>query len=38
MEARRAKDFKRADAIRDQLLNEGYMIEDSPNGSKLKKL
>ena len=36
--ARRAKDFKQADAIRDQLKSKGWAIEDTPKGAKLKKL
>ena len=36
--ARKAKDFKRADAIRDELKAKGWVIEDSPKGTKLKKL
>ncbi|HYG24116.1 MAG TPA: cysteine--tRNA ligase [Verrucomicrobiae bacterium] len=35
--ARKAKDFKRSDAIRDELKAKGWIIEDSPKGSKLKK-
>jgi len=37
MQARQAKDFKRADAIRDELKAKGWMIEDTPKGLKLKK-
>jgi cysteinyl-tRNA synthetase len=37
-EAKKAKDFKRADAIRDELKAKGWVIEDSPKGIKLKKL
>jgi len=36
--ARKAKDFKRADAIRDELKAKGWIIEDTPKGPKLKKL
>jgi len=36
--ARKAKDFKRADAIRDELKAKGWVIEDSPKGPKLKKI
>ncbi|TAL02556.1 MAG: cysteine--tRNA ligase, partial [Verrucomicrobia bacterium] len=36
--ARKAKDFKRSDAIRDELKAKGWIIEDSPKGPKLKKL
>ncbi|WP_342651184.1 cysteine--tRNA ligase [Pseudomonas sp. REB1044] len=33
--ARNARDFARADALRDELLEAGFSIEDSPEGSKL---
>ena len=36
--ARKAKDFKRADAIREELKSKGWIIEDTPKGAKLKKL
>jgi cysteinyl-tRNA synthetase len=36
--AKKAKDFKRADAIRDELKAKGWVIEDTPKGQKLKKL
>ncbi len=36
--ARKAKDFKRADAIREELKSRGWAIEDTPNGPKLKPL
>ncbi|HUC85455.1 MAG TPA: cysteine--tRNA ligase [Candidatus Acidoferrales bacterium] len=35
--ARQAKDFKRSDAIRDELKAKGWVIEDTPKGPKLKK-
>ena len=35
--AKKAKDFKRADAIRDELKAKGWVIEDTPKGIKLKK-
>ena len=35
--AKRAKDFKRADAIRGELKLKGWVIEDTPKGPKLKK-
>ena len=37
-EAKKAKDFKHADAIRDELKAKGWVIEDSPKGIKLKKI
>jgi cysteinyl-tRNA synthetase len=36
--AKKAKDFKRADAIRDEVKAKGWAIEDTPKGPKLKKL
>ena len=36
--ARKAKDFKAADAIRDRLKDMGYAVEDTAAGPKLKKL
>jgi cysteinyl-tRNA synthetase len=36
--ARKAKDFKRADEIRDELKARGWVIEDTPKGAKLKRL
>src|SRR6266404_2113150 len=36
--ARRAKDFKRADAIRDELKAKGWVIEDTPKGPKVKRI
>ncbi len=38
MVAKKAKDFKRADAIRDELKSKGWVIEDTAKGPKLKKL
>jgi cysteinyl-tRNA synthetase len=35
--ARKAKDFKRSDAIRDELKAQGWVIEDTPNGPRLKR-
>lgn len=35
--ARKAKDFKRADEIRDQLLNMGIILEDTREGVKWKR-
>ncbi len=36
-EARRARDFKRADELRDQVAAHGYVIEDTPEGFKVRK-
>jgi len=35
--ARAAKDFKRSDALRDELKAKGWVIEDTPKGPKLKR-
>jgi len=34
--ARAAKDFKRADAVRAELKDKGWLIEDTPKGARLK--
>jgi cysteinyl-tRNA synthetase len=36
--ARKARDFKRADAIRDELKSKGWVTEDTPKGPRLKRL
>ena len=36
--ARKAKEFMRADAIRDELKAKGWAIEDTAKGPRLKKL
>ena len=36
--ARQNKDFKRSDAIRDELKSKGWIIEDLPKGQRLKKI
>jgi cysteinyl-tRNA synthetase len=36
--ARKAKDFKKSDGIRDELKGSGWAIEDTPKGPKLKKI
>ena len=36
--ARKAKDFKRADTIREELKSKGWVIEDTPKGPRLKKI
>jgi cysteinyl-tRNA synthetase len=37
-EARKAKEFKKSDAIRDELKIKGWVIEDTPKGARLKKM
>jgi cysteinyl-tRNA synthetase len=34
--ARRAKDWARADAVRDELLSQGVVLEDGPKGTTWK--
>ncbi len=36
-EARKRKDFARADAIRDELAQSGWIIEDTPKGPRVKR-
>ncbi len=36
--ARKARDFRQADALRDELKAQGWVIEDSPKGPKLKRV
>ena len=36
--ARKAKDFKRSDEIRDHLAKQGWVIEDTPKGPRAKRL
>jgi cysteinyl-tRNA synthetase len=36
--ARKAKNFKRSDEIRDQLKASGWVIEDTPQGPRAKRL
>jgi cysteinyl-tRNA synthetase len=36
--ARKAKDFKRADAVRDELKTKGWVIEDTPKGARVKRI
>jgi cysteinyl-tRNA synthetase len=36
--ARKARDFKRADVLRDELKTRGWVIEDTPKGARLKKV
>jgi len=35
--ARKAKDWKKADALRDEITAAGYVVEDTPTGPKVKK-
>ena len=35
--AKKAKNFAEADRIRAELLEKGYVIEDTPQGPKVKK-
>ncbi len=37
LEARRQKNWKEADILRDWIVHRGYVIEDTPNGARLKK-
>src|SRR5262249_5045187 len=37
-QARQARDFARADALRTQIREHGYVIEDTPQGPRLKQL
>ena len=36
--AKKAKDFKRSDAIRDELKAKGWVVEDTPKGARLKRI
>jgi cysteinyl-tRNA synthetase len=36
--ARKAKDFKRADTLRDELKARGWVVEDTPRGARAKHL
>ena len=36
--ARKAKDFKRADTLRDELKAKGWVVEDTPKGARAKRL
>ncbi|MBU0536800.1 MAG: cysteine--tRNA ligase [Nanoarchaeota archaeon] len=37
-QARKDKDFKTADSIRDELKEKGYILEDTPKGPRVKKI
>ncbi len=37
-QARRDKDFARSDALRDALLAEGWVVEDTPEGPRVKRV
>ena len=37
-EARAARDFERADRIRDELAGSGWEIRDTPDGARLVRL
>ena len=36
--ARKAKDFKRSDEVRDELKNLGWVVEDTPKGPRVKRV
>jgi cysteinyl-tRNA synthetase len=37
-EARHARDFKRADVIRDQLKSKGWVVDDTPKGPRARRI
>ncbi|MBN1897177.1 MAG: cysteine--tRNA ligase [Spirochaetes bacterium] len=37
-EARKSKDFKKADRIRDEVIKKGFVIEDTKEGARVKKI
>lgn len=37
-QARKEKDYARADAIREEIQQKGYVVEDTPHGSKVRAL
>jgi cysteinyl-tRNA synthetase len=37
-QARQARDFARADVLRAQIREHGYVVEDTPQGPRLKRL
>jgi len=36
--ARKAKDFKRSDQVRDELKALGWVVEDTPKGPRVKRI
>jgi cysteinyl-tRNA synthetase len=36
--ARQARDFAQADALRARIQERGYVVEDTPQGPRLKRL
>jgi cysteinyl-tRNA synthetase len=36
-EARKARDFERADRLRDEILERGFSVEDTPEGPKVRR-
>jgi cysteinyl-tRNA synthetase len=36
--ARKARDFQRADVLRDALRDQGWVVEDTPSGPRVKRL
>ena len=36
-EARRTRDFARADALRDELVARGWTVEDTPSGTAIRR-
>jgi cysteinyl-tRNA synthetase len=36
--ARKSRDFKQADAIRDELKAKGWVVEDTPKGARAKRI
>ncbi len=37
-QARKSKDFKKSDELRDLIKSKGYSIDDTPNGIRIKKI
>ena len=37
-EARKAKNFKKADKLREEIIRKGYILEDSKEGVRVKKI